>query len=114
MQHKIFSIFDQKANAYLTPFFLPEKGMAIRTFSDCINSKDHAFGRHPSDYTIFEIGSYNDADGQITSHLAPLVLHNGLELVAHQDELPLFKGNSANAQTDEVSNDPPIQPGANG
>ena len=61
MVHRIFCIFDEKAKAYLPPFILPEVGMALRTFGDCVNSDDHQFGRHPSDYTMFTLGSYDDA-----------------------------------------------------
>lgn len=36
----IFAIYDSKAKAYLTPFFLPKYEMAVRTFKDCVNSKN--------------------------------------------------------------------------
>ncbi len=61
MIHKIFSIFDQKAKAYLPPFVLPEVGMATRTFADCVNSEEHQFGRHPGDYTLMELGTWDDS-----------------------------------------------------
>lgn len=60
---KIFSVYDSKAKAHLPPFFLPEEGMAIRTFKDCINSKEHQFGAHPEDYTLKQIGTFDDSSG---------------------------------------------------
>ncbi len=80
MKHKIFSIFDVKAQAYLPPFCLPERGMAIRTFSDCVNSKDHQFSLHPGDYTLFELGVWDDAVAIIASQAGSKVV-NGLEVV---------------------------------
>lgn len=62
MHLEIFSIYDQKAEAHLPPFFLPTKAMAIRTFKDCVNNPEHAFGRNPGDYTLFHLGHWDDED----------------------------------------------------
>ncbi len=80
MKHLIFSIYDEKAKAYLPPFFLPEKGMAIRTFSDCVNDADHAFGRHPHDYTLFYLGEWLDHDG-VLDICQRVVVGNGVEFL---------------------------------
>lgn len=79
MKQQIFTIFDQKAKAYLPPFFLPAAAMAIRTFSDCVNSPDHMFGKHPADYTLIELGSFCDSSAAITVHEIPQVLGTGVE-----------------------------------
>ena len=63
MIHKIFSIYDSKAAAFLPPFILPKAEMAQRTFADCVNSPDHQFGAHPEDYTLFELGHWDDETG---------------------------------------------------
>lgn len=61
----MFTVYDEKAEAFLPPFFVPSKGLAIRAFTDCINSKDHYFGKHPADYTLFQIGVFHDTTGEI-------------------------------------------------
>lgn len=61
MIQKIFSVYDQKAEAYLPPFYLPNRNMAVRTFTDCVNSKDHQFNRNPSDYLLVELGEWDDS-----------------------------------------------------
>lgn len=61
----IYTIYDVKANAYLTPFFLPTDGMATRTFSDCANDNEHQFGKHPEDYILWKIATYDDSLGTI-------------------------------------------------
>jgi len=102
MIHKIFAIYDEKAKAYLPPFFLPESGMAIRSFKDCINSNDHQFGKNPEDYTLFTLGHYNDASASIDPH-APKTLGNGITFI-----------NSITEPDHEttISNDAPILTGA--
>jgi len=62
----IYTIYDIKADAYLTPFFLPTDGMATRTFSDCANDPQHQFGKHPEDYILWKIATYDDSIGIIT------------------------------------------------
>jgi hypothetical protein len=85
MNFNIFSIYDQKAKAYLPPFILPNEAMAVRTFSDCVNSKEHQFGAHPEDYTLFNIGDFDDSQGSIKQKTPHLVVATGLELL---DEEP--------------------------
>jgi len=64
MIHKMFAIYDEKAEAYLQPFFMPKTAMAIRTIINCINDPDHSFNRHTSDFTLFMIGEFDDTSAQ--------------------------------------------------
>ncbi len=94
MKFLIFTVYDEKAKAFLTPFFLPEKGMAVRVFKDCINSDDHQFGKHPHDYTLFCLGEWLDHDGVIVA-AEKSSIGNGVEFVEvdyadGQDELDLM------------------------
>lgn len=56
----MFSIFDSKAAAYGTPFFVPREAAAIRAFSDLANNKESSVGLHPEDYTLYHIGDFDD------------------------------------------------------
>lgn len=80
MKQKIFTIYDSKAKAYLTPFFLHEDGMALRVFGDCVNDKTHQFGKHPEDYTLFNVGSWSDEKAKFVTN-NPTALGNGIEFV---------------------------------
>lgn len=80
MYQKMFSVYDEKAQAFLPPFFLHAEGMARRVFGDCVNSNDHQFGRHPQDYTLFLIGEFDDGTGTFTSS-SKQSLGNGVEFI---------------------------------
>ncbi len=80
MNQKIFTIYDSKAKAYLTPFFLHQEGMALRIFTDCINDTVHQFGKHPEDYTLFLLGSWSDEKAKFLIN-NPIALATGIELV---------------------------------
>lgn len=81
MYLKIFTVYDQKAKAYLPPFFLPEKGMAERTFSDCCNDEHHQFGKHPEDYTLIYAGEFSDETGELLPLVPAEVLGTGMKYV---------------------------------
>lgn len=87
MIQNVFAIYDQKANAYLTPFFLPTAAMAVRVFSDCVNSDDHQFGKHPNDYTLWHLGTFDDVTCQFVALEPKIALHSGHELVAQELEV---------------------------
>jgi len=72
MVKKIFAIYDEKAEAYLQPFFLDTVGQAIRAITDCLNDPDHNFSRHTADYTLFLIGEFDDQDATIISNKTSL------------------------------------------
>lgn len=65
MKVGVFSIFDSKAEAYLQPFFSPNAGTATRALHQVVNDPSSNFCKFPADYTLFEIGSYNDATGDL-------------------------------------------------
>lgn len=83
MLHKIFCIHDAKASAYLPPFFLHSEGMAARAFYDMVVDTEHAFGKHPEDYTLFYIGEYSDLTGEIESKTKKS-LGNGVDFLDKQ------------------------------
>ena len=82
----MFSVYDAKAKAYLPPFILPEIGQATRTFGDCVNNKEHQFGAHPSDYSMFKIGTYDDAKGKVDP--CHELIGNGVEYLQSEDPTP--------------------------
>ena len=90
----MFTIHDSAAGAYLAPFFLHAEGIAIRTFTDCVNDPDHAFGRNPKDYTLMCLGTFDDTKAQITLLQTMKPLGNGLSFLSpkndtDQHQLPL-------------------------
>lgn len=64
MTKLVFTIYDEKSEAYLQPFFLDTVGQAIRAITDCVNDNQHQFYRHTSDYTLFHLGSFDDSTGE--------------------------------------------------
>lgn len=64
MQLKLFAIYDVKAEAYLQPFFMRSVGEAERAISSLVADSNHNFSKYASDFTLFELGSWNDQNAQ--------------------------------------------------
>lgn len=62
---KIFSIYDSKAEAYITPFFSPTTATAIRQFEQACNDQNTDFHKFAGDYTLFEIGNFDEFTAKI-------------------------------------------------
>lgn len=65
MRLNVYCIFDVAAGAYMRPFFVQADGQAQRLFSDLALDASHDIGKHPSDYTLFRIGTYEELTGEI-------------------------------------------------
>lgn len=76
---KIFAIRDAKALAFGQPFFSQTKGTAIRSFQETVNDPNSPFHKYPDDYSLFEIGIFDDEKGTIEALDIPQVIGNALE-----------------------------------
>ncbi len=87
--------------------------MALRTFADCVNSNDHAFGMNPADYTLVELGEFDISTGKLMPYEVAKTLGTGIEFVRQVDPRNLT-GDLVNAVRKQVSNDTPLQPSTGG
>lgn len=75
MQLKVFAIRDEKLGAYLTPFYNPARGAAIRAITDEISNPQSPVSKHPADYVLFELGTYDDLTAKFELYESPLALN---------------------------------------
>ena len=76
-----YTIFDTASGAYMRPFFLLSDSQATRSFTDIATDAEHEVGKHPEDYSLVRIGTFNDSKGQFAIEDVS-VLATGLEVVA--------------------------------
>lgn len=89
MKLKLFAVRDAKAEAFIPPFVLPNEAMAVREFTGCANDPTHAFCRNSDDYSLYEVGEFDDATGVLTVPAEPRFLVKASSL-RKQVELPLL------------------------
>lgn len=91
---KIFSIFDSKAKAYLSPFCMPSAAHAVRGVSETMMQPSSIFSDYPEDFTLFEIGTFDES----TAELQPLLIHENLgNLLRLKNELTSRRQGAINA-----------------
>lgn len=63
MRYGIFTVRDAAMNAFMLPFVVQHRGVAIRSFRDEANKSDSPINKHPQDYSLWETGEFEDSDG---------------------------------------------------
>lgn len=82
MQVKIFTLYDVKAVSFLQPFFLQNSSLAIRALEATLKDEKSAICQNPEDYTLYELGSYDDQNAQIETYDTPKVIQTCVALKA--------------------------------
>lgn len=90
---EIFSIYDEKASAYLQPFFMQNEQQAVRAILDIMHDGSHTFYRFASDYTFYRLGNIDNVTGIIFSDLkviSPLIMYRSMIQLQNENQSPLF------------------------
>lgn len=77
----VFAIYDSKAQFFMKPFNVRNKGEAIRGFADLANDQNTVVGKHPEDFGLFELGSFDEEKGLFDNKTAPESLGLAQEFV---------------------------------
>jgi len=78
---KAFSIRDQKAEAYNTPFFQKTHGEAERNFKTLVNDPKSTVHQFPEDYDLYYLGEYNDQNGQLVALDTPQHVVKAIQVI---------------------------------
>lgn len=87
MKLKLFSVFDSKVSAYLPPICMRTTPEAIRGFSAAVGDSGHQFHKHAEDYTLFEIGSWDDQTAAIDLLSTPHPVAKAIEFLHNPVEV---------------------------
>lgn len=71
---KLFTVYDSKTESYGKPFCMLTKGEALRGFADVANDPQTQISKYPADFTLFELGDWNDANAEFSIHEAKINL----------------------------------------
>lgn len=79
MELVVVAIRDAKAEMFGNPFYSTTVGSAVRGFDDEVNRahEENGMFRHPEDYALWHIGSYDNRTGKFTLLEYPALLIQG-------------------------------------
>lgn len=63
----IFAIYDKKLGSYSIPFFSLTPGAASRSFLDACRDPRTDLAKHPEDFSLHQIGTYDQDSGACTA-----------------------------------------------
>lgn len=84
---RAFAFLDTKTGAFSVPFFTNHPGNALRMAGDLANDVSTTIGRHPADYVLHQVGTFNDDTGQFDTD--NINLGSCAALVVVQPRLPM-------------------------
>lgn len=87
MIHKMFLIYDQKAELYNAPICKRNRGEFLREIQSTVNKEGNTLNQFPGDFHIFEVGDYDDCTGKVIMYEIPQNLGCLLEFVDKQVDL---------------------------
>lgn len=67
MIHVILAVRDRKMGSYLRVFQAVTVGMAVRGFHDAVNDPQIEMAKHPDDYELWKLGTFDDESGLFTN-----------------------------------------------
>lgn len=77
---KLFTIYDHKAGFARIIFAMRSRGEALREFAQGANDPKSYLGQNPEDYTLYEVGHFDDLKNEVTA-LTATALGKGTDYV---------------------------------
>lgn len=59
----VCSVKDRALDAFSRPFFVPSVGVAERSFQDEVRNPESEMSKHPEDYDLYLLGTFDEAMG---------------------------------------------------
>lgn len=80
---KLFAIWDCKSESFsAAPFVFPSRGVALRAFQSTANDPNTEIYKYPADFTLFEIGEWDNLSGVVSMYSSKVNLGTALEFVS--------------------------------
>lgn len=74
MEKFFFSVFDTKAKVFSNPFVSVNNATALRDFERVCNDRNSDIFTFAEDYSLYQLGSFDDGTGLITVNSQPMLL----------------------------------------
>jgi len=86
MMLSVFAIYDSGISTWMPPIFVRNKGEILRWFMEVSNDPQSKISKYPADYTLFEIGSWDDDKCKFDLLKTPVSIGIAIEYVKVKTE----------------------------
>lgn len=82
----IYALYDSQIKGYMVPFTMKADGQAKRAMIDALQNNNTDVGKHPEDFSLFRLGSFDEELGSIDVCEPPVRVCNCWELINSSNE----------------------------
>lgn len=82
----MFAIYDTAVQTWRSPVFARSRGQILREFADAANNPQTEFAKHPADYVLFELGTFDDDKCEFNLLAAPVRICIAMDFVKTQTQ----------------------------
>lgn len=79
---KMYSIFDEKAQVFNTPFACRNEAIAIRSFTDICSERGGMVSKYPEDFKLYYLGDFDDLKGTISALDIPMFVVSAMQILS--------------------------------
>lgn len=78
----VYAIRDNKMASFDKPVVIENDEVAVRCFGDLmVSGGDTVYSKHPADFSIYRLGSFDDKTGKFVNDDCPTLLATGSDFV---------------------------------
>lgn len=86
MEQQVYAIFDVKAGEYSRPVFYSNDAQAIREWGDVCQEKTTVFNKHPGDFIMHCLGTFDTRSGHLEALKQPRHVASASDFVMEAKE----------------------------
>lgn len=75
----VFAVYDSAISTWMAPIYMRNKGEALRWWQEICNNPESKVAKHPGDFTLFELGTWEDDKCHFDLLKAPVKLGVAIE-----------------------------------
>lgn len=80
MTKTMFSVKDNKSGLFFNPQVNVHRANVIRGLQQELKNPESVISQYPEDYTLYELGQFNDETGEVISKTSPEMVINCVDL----------------------------------
>lgn len=78
---QVFSVYDSGVHIWKSPIFSRSQREVLGLFVEAVNTPTTEFAKHPTDFTLFRLGTWDDSTCKFDLLITPISVRKAIECV---------------------------------